>query len=65
MNGQNNWTCEIRQGIGGGGDEVEKTGVLHLKTYMQKTELNLDDHGPPPKAIVKEEPRLRCHCIFL
>lgn len=44
---------------------LDKKGVLRLKTCRQKTEPGGNDHGPPPKAIVKEEPRLGCHCIFL
>lgn len=56
--------CKIMEGIGRN-NEVEQERVLHLKTCMQETELHRYDHGPPPKAIVKEEPRLRCHCIFL
>lgn len=39
--------------------------VLHLKTSVHETELGHYDPNPPPKAIVKEELRLRCHCIFL
>lgn len=49
----------------GRNNEVEQESVLHLKTCLQETELECYDHGPPPKAIVKEEPRLRCRCIFL
>lgn len=56
--------CKIMEGIGRN-NEVEQERVLHLKTGMQETELNHYDHGPPPKAIVKEELWLRCHCIFL
>lgn len=44
---------------------VDKKGLPHLKTCRQKTEPSGNDHGPPPKAIVKEELRLGCHCIFL
>lgn len=64
MNSMNNWMCKIMDGIGRN-NEVEQERVLHLKTCMQETELEHYDHGPPPKAIVKEEARLRCRCIFL
>lgn len=64
MNRMNNWMCKIMQRIGRN-NEVEWERALHLKTSMQETELNHYDPGPPPKAIVKEEPGLRCHCIFL
>lgn len=64
MNRMNNWMCKIMEGIGRN-NEVERERVLHLKTSMQETELNHYDPGPPPKAIVKEESRLRYHCIFL
>lgn len=64
MNKMNNWMRKKIEGIGRN-NEGEQERVLHLKTCMQETELNRYDHDPPPKAIVKEESRLRCHCIFL
>lgn len=56
--------CKIMEGIGMN-NEVEGERALHLKTSMQKTELDHDAPSPPPKAIVKEEQRLGCHRIFL
>lgn len=65
MNRLNNWMCKIIEGIRRN-NKVEWERALNLKTGMQETELLRNyDPGPPPKAIVKEELWLRCHCIFL
>lgn len=46
-------------------NEAELETVPHRKTCTQETELDRQAHSPPPKAFVKEEPRLRCRRIFL
>lgn len=39
--------------------QVEQERVFNLKMSTQETELGCRERGPPPKAIVTEEPRLR------
>lgn len=45
--------------------QVRQERVLNLKMSTQESELGCHERGPPPEAIVMEEPRLRCRCIFL
>lgn len=64
MNRMNNWMCKIIEGIGRNNEMKWERGP-HLKINMQEIELYHSDPCPPPKAIVKEEHGLGCHCIFL
>lgn len=43
---------------------LDKKGLLHLKMCRQKTEPSGNDHGPPPKAIVKEKAATRVSLHF-
>lgn len=48
--------CKV---IEGEPKQVEQERVFNLKMSTQETELNCHECGPPPEAIVTEEPRLR------